>query len=140
MFSIMGIQDIISQGFIMPKLLKRLSDAQIAILGMASEIIGYSLIAASSLFSFYPFIIAGMFIFGFGDSIFGPSFNGMLSKSVDTSEQGRIQGGSQSIQALARIVGPIVGGQIYVSLGHSAPAFMGMILIAAAIPVLYKSS
>ncbi len=140
MFSIMGIQDIISQGFIMPKLLKRLSDAQIAILGMASEIIGYSLIAASSLFSFYPFIIVGMFIFGFGDSIFGPSFNGMLSKSVDTSEQGRIQGGSQSIQALARIIGPIVGGQIYVSLGHSAPAFMGMILIAAAIPVLYKSS
>jgi DHA1 family tetracycline resistance protein-like MFS transporter len=64
----------------------------------------------------------------------------MLSKSVDTSEQGRIQGGSQSIQALARIIGPIIGGQIYVSLGHSAPAFMGMILIAVAIPVLYKSN
>ncbi|WP_338626813.1 MFS transporter [Clostridium baratii] len=138
MFSIMGFQDIISQGFIMPKLLIKLSDKQIAILGMISEIIGYSLIAASSLFSFYPFLIAGMFIFGFGDSIFGPSFNGMLSKSVDSSEQGRIQGGSQSIQALARIIGPIIGGQIYIVLGHSAPAFMGMILIAVAIPVLYK--
>ncbi|MTK10703.1 MAG: MFS transporter [Clostridiaceae bacterium] len=140
MFSIMGFQDIISQGFIMPKLLINLSDAQIAILGMVSEIIGYSLIAASSLFSFYPLLIAGMFIFGFGDSIFGPSFNGMLSKSVDSSEQGRIQGGSQSIQALARMIGPIIGGQIYVSLGHAAPAFMGMILIAAAIPVLYKGT
>ena len=138
MFSIMGFQDIISQGFIMPKLLIKLSDKQIAILGMISEIIGYSLIAASSLFSFYPFLIAGMFIFGFGDSIFGPSFNGMLSKSVNSSEQGRIQGGSQSIQALARIIGPIIGGQIYIILGHSAPAFMGMILIAVAIPVLYK--
>ena len=138
MFSIMGFQDIISQGFIMPKLLIKLSDKQIAILGMISEIIGYSLIAASSLFSFYPFLIAGMFIFGFGDSIFGPSFNGMLSKSVDSSEQGRIQGGSQSIQALARIIGPIIGGQIYIILGHSAPAFMGMILIAVAIPVLRK--
>ncbi|MCM3698686.1 MFS transporter [Paenibacillus macerans] len=138
MFSIIGVQDIISQGFIMPKLLKKLSDAQIAILGMVSEIIGYGLIALSALFSFYPLIIAGMFIFGFGDSIFGPSFNGMLSKSADPSEQGRIQGGSQSIQALARIIGPIIGGQIYVSLGHAAPAFMGMILIAAAIPVLYK--
>ena len=140
MFSIMGVQDIISQGLIMPKLLKKLSDAQIAILGMVSEIMGYSLIAASALFSFYPLLIAGMFIFGFGDSIFGPSFNGMLSKSVDAGEQGRIQGGSQSIQALARIIGPIIGGQIYVSLGHAAPAFMGMILIAAAIPVLYKGT
>ncbi|MGZ7441488.1 MFS transporter [Paenibacillus sp. TH7-28] len=140
MFSIIGVQDIISQGFIMPQLLKKRSDAQIAILGMVSEIMGYGLIALSALFSFYPLIIAGMFIFGFGDSIFGPSFNGMLSKSADPSEQGRIQGGSQSIQALARIIGPIIGGQIYVSLGHAAPAFMGMILIAAAIPVLYKGT
>ncbi|MFE6795760.1 MFS transporter [Paenibacillus chitinolyticus] len=138
MFSIMGVQDIISQGFIMPKLLKKLNDKQIAILGMVSEIIGYCFIALSALFSFYPLLIAGMFIFGFGDSIFGPSFNGMLSKSVDSGEQGRIQGGSQSIQALARMIGPVIGGQIYVSLGHAAPAFMGMILIAAAIPVLYK--
>lgn len=140
MFSIMGFQDIISQGFIMPRLLIKLSDKQIAILGMVSEIIGYSLIAASALFSFYPLLIAGMFIFAFGDSIFGPSFNGMLSKSVDSSEQGRIQGGSQSIQALARMIGPIIGGEIYVSLGHASPAFMGMILIVAAIPVLYKST
>ncbi|MGE7924635.1 MFS transporter [Viridibacillus arvi] len=140
MFSIMGFQDIISQGFIMPKLLIKLSDKQIAILGMVSEIIGYSLIALSALFSFYPLFIAGMFIFGFGDSIFGPSFNGMLSKSVDSSEQGRIQGSSQSIQALARMIGPIIGGQIYVSIGHASPAFMGIILITAAILVLYKDT
>jgi DHA1 family tetracycline resistance protein-like MFS transporter len=139
MFSIMGLQDIISQGFIMPKLLKKISDQQIATLGMLSEIIGYSLIAASALFTFYPLLIAGMFLFGFGDSIFGPAFNGMLSKSVDSSEQGRIQGASQSIQALARIIGPIIGGQIYVLLGHTAPAFMGMVLITAAIVVLHKS-
>lgn len=138
MFSIMGFQDILSQGFIMPKLLKKFNDKQIAILGMVSEIIGYGFIAVSSLFTFYPLFIAGMFIFGFGDSIFGPSFNGMLSKSVDSSEQGRIQGGSQSIQALARMIGPLIGGQIYVSLGSAAPAVMGMVLIAAAIPVLYK--
>ncbi len=138
MFSIMGIQDILSQSLIMPKLLKVMNDKQIAALGMAAEIVGYALIASSALLSFYPLLILGMFVFGFGDSVFGPSFNGMLSKSVDESEQGRIQGGSQSIQALARIVGPIVGGQIYVSLGHAAPAFMGIILIVGAIAVLYR--
>ena len=139
MFSIMGIQDIISQGFIMPKLLKKFSDIQIVILGMISEIIGYGLIAASAIFSLYPLVIIGMFIFAFGDSIFGPSFNGILSKTGDASEQGRIQGGSQAIQSLAIIIGPIIGGEIYVLLGHTAPFFMGIILIGAAIPVLYKS-
>lgn len=139
MFSIMGIQDIISQGFIMPKLLKKFSDIQIVILGMISEIIGYGLIAASAIFSLYPLVIIGMFIFAFGDSIFGPSFNGILSKTGDASEQGRIQGGSQAIRSLATIIGPIVGGEIYVLLGHTAPFFMGVILIGVAIPVLYKS-
>ena len=137
-FSIMGIQDIISQGFIMPRLLLKLSDKQIVILGMSSEIIGYGLIGASAIFSFYPFFIVGMFIFGFGDSVFGPAFNGMVSKSADSSEQGRVQGGSQSIQSLARIIGPIIGGQLYVMLGAAAPAFMGIILLMAAIAVLVK--
>lgn len=137
--SIMGIQDIISQGFIMPKLLIKLSDIKITVLGMVSEIIGYAFIAASGLLAFYPLFIIGMFIFGFGDSIIGPSFNGMISKSVDDSEQGRIQGGSQSIQSLARIIGPIIGGQIYVAFGHSSFAFMGIILIVIAIAILYKN-
>lgn len=135
-FSIMGLQDIISQAFIMPKLLKKLSDVHISILGMASELIGYSFIAASAFFSFYPIFIAGMFVFGFGDSIFGPSFNGLLSKAVDSSHQGRIQGGSQSIQALARIIGPIIGGEVYVIIGHGAPAMMGVIFIVGAILVI----
>lgn len=140
MFSIMGLQDIISQGFIMPRLLMKLGDRQIAVLGMISETAGYGLIALSALLSFYPFFIAGMFLFGFGDSIFGPSFNGMVSKSADSSEQGRVQGGSQSIQSLARIMGPVIGGQIYVSVGHAAPALMGVILAAAAVSVLYKGT
>lgn len=138
MFSILGIQDILSQGFLMPKLLLKYNDVQIGMIGMVSEIIGYSFMAVSALFSLYPLFIAGIFLFGFGDSIIGPSINGMLSKSVQASEQGRIQGGSQSIQALARIIGPIIGGKIYVSLGHAAPAFMGIILIAAAVFVLNR--
>ncbi|MBC1595805.1 MFS transporter [Listeria seeligeri] len=140
MFSIMGIQDILSQAFVMPKLLLKLTDKQIAILGMIAEIIGYALIAASSIFALAPLLIFGMFVFGFGDSIFGPSFNGMVSKSANASEQGRIQGGSQAIQSLARIIGPIIGGQIYITLGHAAPAVMGVILITGAIFILYKKS
>ncbi|OWA35642.1 tetracycline resistance MFS efflux pump [Saccharibacillus sp. O16] len=138
MFSIIGIQDILSQSLVMPRLLKVWSDKQIAALGMVAEIAGYVLIAASALLHLYPLLIIGMFVFGFGDSIFGPSFNGMLSKSVEEDEQGRIQGGSQSIQALARIVGPLIGGQLYISLGHAAPAVMGILLIAGAIVVLYR--
>lgn len=119
--------------------LMKLSDIKIVILRTSSEIIGYILIASSPIFTFYPFFIVEMFVFGFGDSIFGPSFNWMLSKSGDSREQGRIQRGNQALQSLARIIGSIIGGQIYVSLGHSdsAPTFMGVILIELAITGLF---
>ncbi len=137
-FSIIGVQDIISQSLIMPRLLTRMSSLTIAILGMISELCGYALIASSVWFASYGLFIAGMLVFGFGDSIFGPSFNGLLSTSVSSSEQGRIQGGSQSIQSLARVMGPLIGGHLYVSLGHAAPAWMGTICIALAVIVLWR--
>lgn len=139
-FSILGAVDIISQSLIMPKLLMKLKVAQIAVLGMVSEIIAYGFIAASGIFSYFPFFIAGTIIFGFGDAIFGPAINGIASNAVSSEEQGRIQGGSQSLQALTRIIGPILGGALYVSLGHFAPAVMGMILVAAAIAAMHKGT
>jgi MFS transporter, DHA1 family, tetracycline resistance protein len=138
MFSILGATDILTQSLIMPRLLIKLKDSQIAVLGMLSEIIAYGLIAASGIFSFVPFFVAGTIIFGFGDAIFGPAVNGITSSAVSSEEQGRLQGGSQSIQALTRIIGPLLGGLLYVSLGHYAPAIMGMILVAAAVAAILK--
>ncbi|WP_340023073.1 MFS transporter [Paenibacillus sp. FSL K6-1096] len=138
MFSIMGLQDILSQALIMPGLLKRYSDRQIAALGISTEMAGYTLFALSAGWSSSLLFISGMFVFGFGDAIFGPSFNGMLSKAAADGEQGRVQGGSQSVQALARMAGPLIGGQLYVLLGPAAPAGMGIILVAAALAVLYR--
>lgn len=139
-FSILGAMDIITQSLIMPKLLMKLKEAQIAVLGMVSEIIAYGLIAASGIFSYFPFFIVGTIIFGFGDSIFGPAVNGIASNAVSSEEQGMIQGGSQSIQSLTRIIGPILGGVLYVSLGHFTPAIMGMILVAVAIAAMHKGT
>lgn len=65
---------------------------------------------------------------------------GIASNAVSSEEQGRIQGGSQSIQALTRIIGPILGGELYVSLGHFVPAVMGMILVAEAIIAMHKGT
>lgn len=137
-FSIMGVLDIFSQAIIMPRLLKFLTDKKIALLGMISEMIGYIFIAVSAFTAFYPVFIIGMIFFGLGDSIFSPSFNGMLSKSVSASEQGRTLGGSQSIQSLARVIGPIIGGQLYSIVSHTTPAIMGIILIGVSALVLSK--
>ncbi|MFW7433614.1 MFS transporter [Vagococcus carniphilus] len=132
-FSIIGIQDILSQVFVMPKLLLKKSDRQIVSLGITFQLLGYSFIVFSQISSMIVLFIVGMLLFGFGESIFSPAFNGLLSKSVSKSEQGKIQGGSQSIQSLARIFGSLIGGQLYVYAGHFAPAVMGICLSVMAI-------
>lgn len=137
-FSIIGVLDIFSQAIIMPRLLKFLTDKKIALLGMISQIIGFILILISALTAFYLVFIVGMVFFGLGDSVFGPSFNGMLSKSVSDSEQGHILGGAQSIQSLARFSGPIIGGQLYSVVSHATPAIMGVVLIGISALVLSK--
>ncbi|AXI28706.1 tetracycline resistance MFS efflux pump [Priestia megaterium] len=137
-FSIIGVLDIFSQAIIMPRLLKSLTDKKIALLGMISQIIGFILIAISALTAFYLVFIVGMVFFGLGDSIFGPSFNGMLSKSVSDSGQGHILGGAQSIQSLSRFIGPIIGGQLYSIVSHTTPAIIGVVLIGVSTLFLSK--
>ncbi len=139
-FSLMGIMDIFSQTFVMPLLLKYLKDQQIIQLGISNEIIGYSLIFLSVFIPKVWLFIIGMIFFGFGDSIFGPSFNGLLSKKADARDQGKIQGGAQSIQALARVIGPIIGGQLYASIHHGLPALMGIFLLIYSLFLLKQKS
>lgn len=138
--SILGAMDILTQSLIMPRLLLKLEEARIAALGMISEIIAYALIAASGILTYFPLFIAGTVIFGFGDAIFNPAVNGIASNAVSSEEQGGVQGGSQSIQALTRIIGPILGGELYISLGHFTIAVMGVILVAAAMAAMHKGS
>lgn len=137
-FSIIGLLDIFSQAVIMPRLLRFLTDKKIALIGISSEIVGYCFIAFSALVAVPAIFIIGILFFGLGDSLFGPSFSGMLSKSVTENEQGRIQGSSQSIQALARVIGPLIGGQLYSLFSHTMPAIMGIILLVLSAMILVR--
>ncbi|MDR0846102.1 MAG: MFS transporter [Lactobacillales bacterium] len=140
LFSVMGIQTIFSQAVIMPRLLKRFNDQQIARIGLSAGVIGYALLGVATLAVQPVLFFVGIFVFAFSNAIFGPAFNGMLSKSVSASEQGRVQGGSQAIQALALMFGPLLGGQLYILISHSAPSFTGAILVLIAIIILAKKA
>ena len=86
------------------------------------------MMSISGLTQLWPIFILSMFIYAFGDSVFGTAFNGLVSLAVSDNEQGRIQGVSQALMSISKFVGPIIGGQVYVIFGHAAPAIMGIIL------------
>lgn len=131
-FSLIGIMDIFAQLLIMPILLKFWRENQIITMGITSEMIGYSVIILSAFYSSIPCFIIGMVFFGLGDAIFSPSYNGLISTYASKEDQGKIQGASQSIQALARVIGPMIGGQLYANFHHTMPFIIGFILLGLA--------
>lgn len=128
-FSLIGIMDIFAQLLIMPILLKFWRENQIITMGITSEMIGYSVIILSAFYGSIPCFIIGMVFFGLDDAIFSPSYNGLISTYASKEDQGKIQGASQSIQALARVIGPMIGGQLYANFHHTMPFIIGFILL-----------
>lgn len=131
-FSLIGIMDIFAQLLIMPILLKFWRENQIITMGITSEMIGYSVIILSAFYGSIACFIIGMVFFGLGDAIFSPSYNGLISTYASKEDQGKIQGASQSIQALARVIGPMIGGQLYANFHHTMPFIIGFILLGLA--------
>lgn len=131
-FSLIGIMDIFAQLLIMPILLKFWRENQIITMGITSEMIGYSVIILSAFYGSIPCFIIGMVFFGLGDAIFSPSYNGLISTYASKEDQGKIQGASQRIQALARVIGPMIGGQLYANFHHTMPFIIGFILLGLA--------
>ncbi|WP_430609099.1 MFS transporter [Enterococcus sp. DIV0876] len=132
MFSIIGMQDILAQSFLMPWLLRQISEQAILRWGIIGEISGYLFISLSAIFTVPILFVLGLFLYGAGDAIFTPAYNGSLSKLINPQEQGKVLGSSQGMQSLARVIGPLIGGQLYVSFAPVAPAMMGVILGLAA--------
>ena len=58
-----------------------------------------------------------------------PSVNGMISLLANADEQGEALGVAQSISALGRVIGPIIGGWIYRDFGMSVPFFFAGFVI-----------
>jgi len=133
-----GLQDIVTQGVLVQRLLPKFGDIKVAIGGMATEIAGYLLIAASA-YAGSALLILGVVLFASGEAVLGPALGGLISRTVNPREQGRVQGGNQSVQALARVAGPVLGGQLYTSLGPSAPYLSGALLVGLAIVAIGRS-
>jgi len=135
-FALVGITDIVVQGLLLEQLIKRFGEGRVAIGGLFAEIVGYLLIAAVVLVHSAVPLFAGTIIFAMGDGLLGPSLTGLISRGAGRRSQGMVQGGSLSIQSVARIIGPLLGGELYDVLGHTSPYLAGAVIVVIAILVI----
>jgi DHA1 family tetracycline resistance protein-like MFS transporter len=68
--------------------------------------------ASAQLHLIILFVTAVVFI-TLGEGLFDPTYNGMLSATVSESQQGKLQGASQSLQSVYNAIIPMLVAAIY---------------------------
>jgi len=127
-----GLMDILSQGIAAPKLLPRFGERRVAIAGLIINGLGFALYALLAFAPSLPLLVAAVFVFTFGDGLFQPSSNTMISHAAPDGQQGRVQGANQAQQSIARMIGPLASAWLY-GLSAAGPYIAGgMIVLAGA--------
>lgn len=112
LFAIVGLCDIISRAILLPKLLK-FSEKSIISSGLILMIIGFSSIVLSGYLGMSNLLWMSIVFITIGEGLFDPSYNNMLSKSVNETKQGQLQGVNQALHSSYEIFAPFAAGVIY---------------------------
>ncbi|MBZ9752857.1 MFS transporter [Deinococcus sp. HMF7604] len=139
LFMVSGLCDIVGQGVVLPRLLARFGERRVALGGIVMGVMGVvGLLALAGLVAWphAALFYAAVIVFALGEGLFTSSINALISLSIPEDEQGRVQGGVQSLFELTQIAGPLAGSGMYAHFG-SAPTFgLGAGLAAVAYGLL----
>lgn len=112
-FLLLGIGDMVTQGYVSGKLIAKFGAIKILLAGFLITAIAFSINAILPLFPFALYAYIYVVIYALGSGLFEPGFDGIISQSASPQEQGRVQGASQSMQSITRIAGPITAALLY---------------------------
>jgi DHA1 family tetracycline resistance protein-like MFS transporter len=129
LYAYVGFVLSIGQGMLVRRLLPRIGERRMALVGVALMTIGFVMIGITgagiippkSLWSILPVLVIGF-------SAVTPSLSSLLSQAASRDEQGEVLGTGQSLSSLARILGPLIGIQL-LGVSASMPYFLGACLI-----------
>ncbi|MCX6173867.1 MAG: MFS transporter [Ignavibacteriales bacterium] len=122
LFGIVGLVGAIVQAGLIRLISQKLKDKTIVLIGIFFMIIGLGFLPYGGNFSGVAIVISIMAV---GTGILQPIIPSMISKYSPEIQQGAVLGFSQSISALARVLGPLWGGFSYDVLGYQFPFITG---------------
>src|SRR6478609_4772959 len=114
-YAVLSGMMILIQGPVLRKALKIFSEEKLVIIGSVILGINFILFVANSTALAY---IAAIF-FALGNGLMWPSFMSVLSRVAGNENQGVIQGVASSFGSIASIIGLILGGVLYSTIGAS---------------------
>jgi MFS transporter, DHA1 family, tetracycline resistance protein len=138
LYAFSGLIGGIIQGGLLGRLVKKLGEERLTMIGFAAMAVGYSLLGVA--FSL-PVLLAIIGLTAFGSAVVRPCVTTLITKSVGRDEQGAALGVSQSLASISQILGPIggnwlIGGHRLIAYGMMAGGFalLGALLGLQKIP------
>lgn len=116
----LGVIGLISQGFLIPKIVKKFGDLQVLVTSLLLVVLSFVGLSQADSITFF---VACVLTYGLVGAPVGPLIQSLLSKEVDSSSQGSILGLNSSYISIGTIFGPILGG-VLVASGLHVP-FLG---------------
>ena len=126
----LGVCAIVTQGYIVRKLLKVADEVRVLAAGLAFTAVGFFVIGYAA----QPWMLyVGVAFLALGSGLVNPSTTGLISLYAAAEEQGRVLGIFRSLSALARAFTPVLAGIVFWRFGSTSVFVSGAVLTLAAL-------
>jgi MFS transporter, DHA1 family, tetracycline resistance protein len=129
MLAYSGVLAALFQGGATGPLVKRWGERNVARTGLLMA--GAALVASAFVFSWTTLLLV-LTPLSIGLSLATPTLNSILTRESPDGSYGRVLGLSQSVAALARVVGPLVAGFAFAQIGAPSPFILAGVLLLGA--------
>jgi MFS family permease len=126
----LGVCAIITQGYVVRKLLRVADEVRVLTLGLGFSVAGFFVIGFATL----PWMLyAGLALLALGSGLVNPSTTGLISLYAGQEEQGRVLGIFRSLSALSRAFTPVLAGIVFWRFGSASVFVAGAVLTLGAL-------
>ncbi|PHS05970.1 MAG: MFS transporter [Blastopirellula sp.] len=108
-YAYIGLTLVIVQGGIVRRLAGKIPEGTMAAGGALIEVLGFGLLIWGTLTESVTLLMIALPVITSGFAFMSPSLNSLLSRRSDPAKQGSILGIGQSVNSMARILGPMIG-------------------------------
>lgn len=134
-FAYVGLMSVICQGFLVRRLLPKLGEKKVLLMGLS-----FMALALSSV-AWVPSAQAmaiSMTLLALGTSFTNPAALGSISLLSSAEDQGEVLGTAQGTASLGRILGPVLGGFLYQSFSISSPFYASGLIAAIGALIVFS--
>jgi DHA1 family tetracycline resistance protein-like MFS transporter len=131
--ALIGVASVVVSMWLVKPLVRRLGERNAALFGLACGCAGFLTFGLAPIGSLFLIGIALQGLWG----VANPSFQALMSRRIDASEQGQLQGALGSIRAVTGMVGPLVFTQVFAAaVNHGGEALLGAPFLLSALLLL----